>query len=214
MNLQDHRQLIAQAAIGLAVTVGGYMALIEPARKQLVQEREAAVAPGQQLKLGENLQREMSKMTETMHRLMRENARIAELGRPARDERDLFAAVMTLAESCNVRIDELNPAKIGPRPAVLPAAPAAEAQPGLPAPGDVTVGYSMTAIATYDDIARFIKAMRTDLGYSAVRSVRVLPLNNDRVRAVRAVIETEHYSFETATDSADGAARTAAAGGQ
>lgn len=210
MNLQDHRPLLAQAVIGAAVVVGGYMALIEPARKHLVDERAAGAAPAQQLRLGESLQGEMPRMTAAIKELSRETRQIALLGRPARDERDLFASVMTLAESCNVRIDELNPAKELRRMTPEPAE-AGTPQPGAPAPGDVTVGYSMTAVASYHDVARFIRAIRTELGYSAVRSVRIQPLIDERVKAVRAVIETEHYSFQTPS-GADQAGRTADAG--
>jgi hypothetical protein len=45
--------------------------------------------------------------------------------------------------------------------------------------------------------------------------VRMMPLLDERVTLVRAVIETEHYSFDATTPSpGEEAGRTAAAGGQ
>jgi hypothetical protein len=194
MSNQEPRQLVAHAVIGLAVCIGGYMALVEPALKQAAAERAAMQEPAQQLKLAETLQGSTAAMTANLARLKQEEARIEEMGRPARDERDLFAAIMTLAAANRVRIDELNP---------MAAAPAA-AKDAPAAARDAAVGYTMTATATYDDLTRFVRAVRTQLGYSVVRGMRVLPLMDDRVRAVRAVIETEHFAFDPRAAAPEG----------
>jgi len=214
MNLSDYRPLISQAVIGLAVTIGAYMLLVDPPRARLATQRAGAIAPAQQLRKGEGLQSQIANLTQAVQRTQAESARISELGRPARDERNLFASLMTLAESCNVRIDELNPSKIAPRPAPPIIAGAPEGPPPVaPVPGDVAVGYSMTAIASYGDIARFVRAIRTDMGYAAVRKVRLLPVLDPSVKAVRAVIETEHFSFAAAApDPSSVAGQTAAVG--
>lgn len=215
MNLQDRRQVIPHVAIALAVCLGGYMALVDPVRHKLAAERGAADAPAKELQQGETLQADIARMTQAMQKVTEERARIDELGRAARDERKLFASIMGLAAASNVRVDELNPAKV-----VAPAAPAKAANapagtpaPVLVAPGDTAVGYSMTAIATYEDLAKFLRALKSELGYTQVRSVRMMPVQDDKVKLIRATIETEHYAFDASPQSAaEDAMRTAAAG--
>src|SRR5256885_11853316 len=45
-------------------------------------------------------------------------------------------------------------------------------------------------------IFSFLRAIRSELGYSRVRSVKMLPLFDEKVKAVRALIETEHFAFD------------------
>ena len=194
MNDQERRQLLAHGAIGLAACFGMYMALVDGPRKQLMEAQAKRALLTDQVRTTEGLRDQIPAMSAALGKLTREAEDIQTMGRLAREERGLFAAVMSLAESHHVRLDELNPVKTapGPRRPIGPAAPTT-----VPTSNDTSVGYTMVAVASYDNIAAFAAALRTDLGYSVVRSIRLTPVQDERVRLVRAVIETEHYSFDT-----------------
>jgi hypothetical protein len=116
---------------------------------------------------------------------------------------------MSIADSSRVTIEQLNPAKAARR-LVVPASDA----PGDDAPaGDVTVAYSISAKGSYSDVALFLRALRTGLGYSIVRSARISPYGDDQAKLVRAEIETEHFAFDPTPPRPTGAGSHADAGG-
>lgn len=199
MNDQERRQLFAHGAMGLAACVGAYMALVDGPRKQLVATRTESIALAEQVRAAESLRDQVPAMTAALDKIARDEAQMKDMGRLAREERALFAAVMSLAGANHVRIDELNPVRsVGP--AKAPPPPPGQA-PAAPA-NDTTVGYTMVAIASYEDVTAFITAIRTELGYALIRSVRMTPVQDERIKLVRAVIETEHYSFDTSPPKA------------
>ena len=132
---------------------------------------------------------------------------MAETGRLAREERDLFSAIMSLADENQVTVDGLNPAKAIARQGTAPGQiEAADAR-------DITVAYSISVTGTYPAMATFLRSLRTGLGHAQVRSVRLVPAPEERAQLVRAVIETEHYAFDTTPPEAaapDGARRVEA----
>ena len=190
MNQMERRQLFAHGAMGLAACVGAYMALVDSPRKQLVTTTNENAALAAELRTAENLRNQTPAMTEALGRATQDQAQIAALGRLAREERSLFAALMSLAGTHHVRLDELNPVR-----AASQGKP--QTQPNTPATSDATVGYTMVAIAPYDNLAEFAAAIRNELGYAVIRSMQLTPVQDERTKLVRAVIETEHYSFDT-----------------
>ncbi len=193
MNDAERRQLFAHGAMGLAACFGAYMGLVDGPRKQLVDARAESHSLTDDVRSAESLRDRVPAMTTALDRSAHEEAQIRDMGRLARDERSLFAAMMSLASANHVRLDEMNPIRSTAKPGQAPSS----GQPAPAAPSDITVGYSMVAIAAYDDIAAFAGAIRTELGYSQIRSIRMTPVQDEHVRLVRAVIETEHYSFDT-----------------
>jgi hypothetical protein len=188
-----HRQAALHGIIGLGVCIGGYTLLTAPAANRLAHARaEAARLTGEVARSGAIRDR-VPAMTSELGAATRELATIDQRGRLARNERDLFAAITALGEREHVRIDQLAPSK----------SPPGAKQDAAAKPGDAGVRCSMTAVASYADLAAFLRAIRSELGYSVVRSVRVTPLPDDRASAVRATIETEHFAF--ALDGTPGA---------
>jgi hypothetical protein len=190
VNEQEKRQLIAHSAIGLAVCIGAYMALVDSPRKTLATQRTENESLAAQVATAEGLRDQVPAMSAALDKAAQEAARISEFGRPARDERGLFAAMISLAAHHDIRLDELNPMRLG---VARDAAPRADA---AAMPHDAAVGYSMVAVGSYDHIVTFLRALSGELGYTLIRSVKLTPSVDDKVQLVRAIIETEHFSFD------------------
>jgi hypothetical protein len=194
----DRRQLIPHASIGVAACLGAYMMLVDGPRKELATARaEVSVLAGE-VQVADGLNAKVPELTAALDRVSRRAESIAAKGRPARDERSLYAAITALAAEHRVRLDELNPTRKDANSNTSATPTSQEAgKPATATVSETAVGYSMVAIAAFDDLAGFVASMRTDLGFSCIRSVRITPVQDERVKLVRAVIETEHYSFET-----------------
>jgi hypothetical protein len=207
------RQLVATGMIGIAVCIGGSVALVGPAKKQLAAARARAETLSVQLREAESARDGMAQYTTALARVRSEAKTISDAGAMARDERQLFSAVMASAAAHQIRIDQLNPAKVvAATPAPVP--PGTPGAAPLPSDKDIAVGYSMTAIGSYGDIAAFLRALRSEFGFSTVRSVRMVPTGDDQRQTVRALIETTHWSFDPNPATPEDAARLSQAGGQ
>jgi hypothetical protein len=189
MSNQDRRQLVAQAAIGVTLCFGAYMLLADGPRTRLQTARAEVQGLQAQVQGAESMRDRIPAITKSLEAVERESAQVNQMGKAARDERGLFAALMALAAKHQVRLDELNPTRMGP-------GGAKETTAKTTGQADVAVGYSMVAVGAYENIAGFLAAVSTELGYVAVRTVRLAPEPNDTARLVRATIETEHYSFD------------------
>lgn len=190
------RAALAQGAIALALCVGGYMVAVDPARQEIVRVKGQTETIAAQLHEAEALRTDVSRLAAGREKARAEATHIEEAGRLARDERELYSALVALAESSGMTVDQLAPAKLPPRPAFLPGQP-------VPADArDVVVAYTITATGSYRSIAQFLRGLRGGMGYTLVRSVRLSPTADEASQVVRAVIETEHYSFDTAPKEA------------
>lgn len=207
------RQFISTGVIGIAVCIGGSVALVGPMKKQLGEARTRMATLNAQLREAEAARDSMAAYTTALGRVKDEASGISNAGAMARDERQLFSAMMASAASHQIRIDQLNPAKVA---TPMPAAPSGGAPGTAPATSDkdVAVGYSITAIGSYGDMAAFLRSLRSDFGFSAVRSVRMVPTGDDQRQTVRTLIETTHWSFDPSPSTPDDAARLSQAGGQ
>lgn len=190
MNDPEKRQLIAHSAIGLAVCIGAYMALVDGPRKTLASLRTENESLAAQVATAERLHHQVPALSAALEKASQEAARIAEFGRPARDERGLFAAMVSLAAQHDIRLDELNPLRLNVARDSATKADAADL------PQDAAVGYSMVAVGSYDHVAAFLRALSGELGYTLVRTVKLTPSVDEKVKLVRAIIETEHFSFD------------------
>ena len=184
------RALIAQGTIALAVCLGGYMVFVDPAKQELVKERGKAAELAAQVQQAESTRDQLPQITAALQAATTEAANVLDLGRLAKDERQLYAAVVATAEQHRVQIDQLNPAKL-PSPPTKPGA-----QPDPTGARDIALGYSISASGTYSDIAAFVHALQTELGYTLVRSVSLANRGNDGEDQLRASIETAHFYFD------------------
>lgn len=212
---QDLRNVFAQGMIGFMVSIGAYMLLVDPASKKLAAAKAQEISIASQASAAESLRNIVPQISAAATRARDEADRIVQTGRLARQEQELFAALSALAARTGIRVDQLTPNKL-----TNTAKAAPPGQP-TPAPGAVDVaenaatsaiGYTIDATASYSDLATFLKATRTELGYCSVKSVRISPTSDIHKKLVHAIIMTEHYSFDaspavlTSADTAAGGA--------
>jgi hypothetical protein len=184
------RTLVAQSAIALAVCLGGYIVFVDPPRQELVQERAKAAALASQVQQADSTRDQIPQITAALQAATGDAANLLELGRLARDERQLYAAVVATAEQHRVQIDQLNPAK-------MPAAPTRPgAQPDMTGVRDIALGYSISAAGAYSDITAFVHALQSELGFTMVRSISLASRGNQGEDNLRASIDTAHFFFD------------------
>ncbi len=185
----ETRKLVPLVAIGLAVVIGGYKALVDPAREKArvlaaeISETSARVAGA------ESFLDQIPAMTAEIAALEARAGSIAATSGIARHSIGLYEAVTRIGASCRVRINQLDPT------APVVAAPGA---PNAPPSRDTQVGYQIIVQGSYADVVRFVGALGRDLGYTLVRSVRISPDRDSAQPMVTASIQTEHYGFDTA----------------
>ncbi len=192
---QELRNVIAQGAIALMVCVGAYMFLVDPSSTKLAAARADEAHLVSQASAAEALRNNAPQISAAATRARDEAQKISQTGRLARSEQELFAALSALAARSHIRVDQMTPSKL--LGTAKPTAPTATPTPeGSENSLTAAQGYMIDATASYSDIANFIKAVRTELGYCTVKSVRMMPTSDTRTKLVHVVVETEHYSFD------------------
>lgn len=184
----DPRTVISQGVIGLAICVGGYMMAVDPVNAKLATAKAEEAALRGQARDAEALRDIVPQITAASTRAKAEAERIHEAGRLARNEQDLYATLTSIANECNVRIDQMSPVKV--------LAKTGQVQDAGASGFNAATGYTIDAAADYTDLTRFLRRIRTELGFAIVKSVRLTPTMDTRVKMVQAYIETEHLSFD------------------
>ena len=189
MNTSAFRPVFAQGLIAVGVCCGISLILNGPAKEQLSTARAElaqvkaslhAPAPGVQ------------DTPATIKALEQRLENIDALNTPARDQTEMFARYMALADSCGVRIDQLRPAQSPDR--------AMTSTPEEITAGAIARDFSTrcTVIATgpYTGVARFLKSI-ANIGHASVRSARLAYMQDAGLEGVQATIEVVHFTFET-----------------
>jgi hypothetical protein len=217
----QHRQTLAEFAIGVLACAGAYLMLVDPAIRSTAKvESEIETLRAQAAEAGV-----VASLTETQVADLRKVAleraeRIRARSAYARDEAGLFAAIMALGERHGVRIDQLQPGQSGtlnelgriappqaaappgpPQPPPTGAGPGtqAAAAPPTPAPvADFKAGYTIFLTGPYARVVALLADLQSTLGYASVRSVRLAPMESDNPQGehVSATIETEHLAID------------------
>lgn len=141
-------------------------------------------------------------------------ADIAERSAPARDAAKLNAAIEALALKAGVAVRRTQPREDSDGAAPARPAEGADAAPAVRP--DATLAFTIDVTGPYAGLTRFVRALETDLGYTAVSSVRLTPESENR-DLVRASITTRHYAFslpEPAPDAVPEGGVTSAEGSQ
>ncbi len=197
------KMLLCEAAIGAAICAGGYFMLVEPMERDIARAREEITTTQTRSQLGTTSAlptADAQRLVDSAAGLRNEVARRSDT---ARTEAGMFAALVGLAETHGLRVDEVQPVTPGaaksvptPMPIPPPTATATGASPP-PAPVEPVLhrGYSISAGGTYSGIASFIRALQNDLGLTAVKSVRMTPDATPGSSKVHCAIETEHWSL-------------------
>ncbi|MBL9031022.1 MAG: hypothetical protein JNM80_04870 [Phycisphaerae bacterium] len=189
-----NRELLAPTAIGLAVCVGGYMMAVQPAAERVSAARMEVAALERDVREGEAALAQMPELTRAAREARVQAATIEEHSRFARDERALLATVSSVAAYHGVELEHVAVDRTDPDATPSNAGPLASA------------GLSLTARGDYSAMIPFFRALRTDLGFAAVVSVRLTPLPEPG--RVRAEVRLHHFGFDTSPEPASDPGRT------
>lgn len=129
--------------------------------------------------------------------MQRERARAARksvqlLSEPASDAAALHDRFMTIARTCDVRIERILPAAQAPQ-----STPAPPEDPDAPAPVRPTAVLANTieAIGRYDSVVKFIEQVER-MGFGRVNGVQIRPIEKDQERLVHTSLQTVHFAFD------------------
>lgn len=193
------RSLAAPLLIAAVVIAGAHMMLVDPAKRTLAQARANTAQLELDAKRLRAIQSALPDLTAISRQAALEAADIERGNTPARDTGVLFAALAQIASTHHVRVDQLDP--FTPRQSSPPSpAPAAattrHTSPAgaTPPEREIQLGYSMTVVATYSDLAEFLRTLQTDLGYTRILSVRIAP-SPEGPETVTARIQSVHHAF-------------------
>lgn len=138
-----------------------------------------------------------------MAELADRQARVRALSRISGDAARVYESLGTIAASCNVRVDRVEPLRSGAR----------DSRPAVKA-GGISISaesthYVIEAAGEYPDIARFLGALESRLGLSRVVSVRLAPapVTPGAPPTISASIETAHFRLTENDPAKDNPAR-------
>lgn len=187
------RSFLPELAIGSACCAAGYFFLVDPLVKKLADARAEVDALTLTITRSEN---QPPVAADGARAAFAKNAldAIAVRSTLASDQARLLQAVSTLADSCNVRVEQFSPAT--PRgPRQIPGQSAAKVDPKI----EKRTALSISLTGTYADTARFVRAMQQDIGFTTLRQLRLTPTGGGGTGPdfVTVVIDTEHVGVNT-----------------
>ena len=186
------RSLVAQSVICGVGVIGVSMGVLEPLNRanedamlRLEQAQRLAAHASEYALLAPAQAAESASVEKRL-------AEIAERSAPARDAAKLNAAIESLASKAGVAVQRTQPRAA---PDLAPSAPSGEdAEASAPVTPDAALGFTIDAAGSFAGMARFVRALETDLGYTVVASVRLTP-ESERRDLIRASITTQHFAF-------------------
>lgn len=195
MNAHPSRSIAAPLIIAAAVLAGAHLMLVDPAKRHLAQARAQSAQHEAQARQLRAVQAALPALASATDQARHDAAAINLANAPAEDPGVLFATLADLASEHNVRVDQLDP--FTPRqPALATLSPATAPAPtdAPPPPADTQLGYSMTVVASYTDLASFLGAIQNRLGFTRILSVRLAP-SPEGPQTITARIQTVHHAF-------------------
>jgi Tfp pilus assembly protein PilO len=185
------RSFLPELAIGSACCAAGYFFLVDPLTKQVAD----AQAEVDTLTLAITRSQNQAPVAADSARAAFARSAldaIALRSALAADQARLLQAVSTLADSCSVRVEQFNPATArGRRP--IPGQSAVKPDPKI----EQRTALSISLTGTYANTARFVRSMQQDVGFTTVRTLRLVPNSTATPDMVSVVIDTEHVAVNT-----------------
>jgi len=185
------RSFLPELAIGSACCAAGYFFFVDPLVSKLALAR--AEVDTLTLAVAKGAGRPSATDDGAKTKLAKDALdAIATRSALAADQARLLQVVSTLADTCQVRIEQFNPAAPrGPRAA-------AGQSPAKPDPKiEQRTALSISLTGTFADTARFIRAIQQDVGFTTVRSLRISPTSSTTPDVVSVTIDTEHVAVNT-----------------
>ncbi|HZW06435.1 MAG TPA: hypothetical protein VFF65_04870 [Phycisphaerales bacterium] len=185
------RSFLPELAIGSACCAAGYFFFVDPLVGKLAQAQ--AEVDTLTLAIAKGAGKPPAAADDAKARLAKEALEtIAARSALAADQARLLQAVSTLADTCQVRIEQFSPA--APRgPRAAPGQSPVKPDPRI----EQRTALSISLTGTYADTARFIRAIQQDVGFTTIRSLRVSPASGAAADTVSVTVDTEHVAVNT-----------------
>lgn len=190
MKQEQARRLLSQAIILGAVCIGAPVFVVAPLKARLARMEQSLATAQREAASIADIMSAGERQTLDPDAAGRISAWIGEMNSISGDAATVYDRIMTLGAEHGVRIDRMQPVRVtAARPTAGRSSPAAQ-----------TLGFTIAAIGEYDSIAAFIEAIERGAGFSAVGSVRLIPVVADGAQLVQATIETRHRRFASSAD--------------
>lgn len=178
----DTRRRATELVIGAALCLGGYLALVDPADKELAAVRAQVAALRQGASTGAEAGDDSAALRGAIARTQTQGSAAQSRSRLVTDEARLLATVTDLATQHGVRLEQLAPisAQAGAKPADAAAQLVSRAN------------FQITATGRFSSVAAFVAAIQREAGLCAVRGLVISPDLTPGSTDVVATIETEH----------------------
>ena len=131
-----------------------------------------------------------------MEQLKEREARVASRAKVSGDAAKVYEALGTVAASCNVRVDRIEPVRSGVHDQRGSSSSARDL--GFLVSTEAT-HYVIDAVGHYSGLAKFVSALERDMGLTRVVSMRLspAPVTSGDGAMITASIETAHYKLVT-----------------
>ena len=185
------RQLGAEIAVGLVVCFAAAELVLAPARRDL-RAAQASVASLVPTSAGMN-----GPSAEDIAKLQSDNARVRDeidsRSAASRDEAALFSEIMAIADRNRLRLEQFQPN--------AHAASTGERAPG--AARDAVASYTLSLSGSFPSVVRFMDDLRACRVFVSTRTVRIAPIDGNGSGIVRADVNADFFSFDTAAPTGD-----------
>ncbi|MDX2147127.1 MAG: hypothetical protein SFZ23_06350 [Planctomycetota bacterium] len=183
MNPQT-RRIAAEMAIALAACVLAHEFLVAPAERRVeLAQGKLAQAQAASLAARPSLA-ESAESTADVERAIASLAAFQERSTLARDEATLFGHLIGLSTRFNVRLDQMQATSHN---SGKPATPEQDPQ-GAQLFALIDATYTLDCWGSYDDLARFVRAIEEDVAFTCVRSLRLNPRREDDQAGIHAIL--------------------------
>lgn len=202
------RKTAAELVIGLAICGAAYYFLVQPLKRELFSLRAQSQTAASKAPVA--TPPDPAKVASLIENIRAKCQTICQRGEIARSEAAMFSQITQIASRFSIQIDELR-VNTNARPgstvtAAPPPGAGNPAQPPDPAipvpPKDTRTAYEFAARGSYPNVAAFLSALGSDLGYAVVRDVRISPPAEASPDQISVTVRTEHFAFDVGAVSA------------
>lgn len=190
MTFDSTRSYVVRLAVVSAVACAAWYFGIRPMREGLVTKRATLSAMEAEISSGQELVERSEIVPELLiNELRRAASSLRELWAISADASVLYDAIDTIAQRYAITIERMEPRR---------GVPARDARgEGEDRPVFNEIAYTIDLLGTYENVARFLRAVQSELGMARVDSVRITPaLSTDDPAFIRASVTTTHYQAE------------------
>lgn len=197
---QSRRETVAIALVAGAACAGAWFGLVEPAARSLAAQRDREAKLLAEVSTVEVASTDMALLVAAAEQARRESEALLDRSRIATDDLKLMRAINAIATRHGVRIERVQPSEAA-APGRPQSAPAAEAEAANAAPSPVrwnARAMDVLATGTYAGVLAMLDDMRRELGFTALRDVRLASLADPQRGEVLLELRAEHLAVSLA----------------